>query len=217
MSSSDGIDPQFDDPTQYGESESFFSDGIYPPDWDKRRSAVLHRDNYTCQKCGERSGPHAGDEGVELHAHHINPIGDGGSNKLDNLQLVCESCHDQIHHDSDSNTIAVGSLTFVLTSGLVLPTISVFLLDYISANFDFPIAIISPLLVIAFFAVLYYLFPISGFVCYAYLFIIVYFFSPNAMSELSTGSIMGLLSLTIEIILFFIPLASAILGIKHRI
>ena len=84
-----GIDAQWDDPDAY--------DGQYPPDWDARRRAVYQRDNYTCQQCGHRSGPHAGSNGVVLHAHHHVSLSQGGWNHLRNLVTVCQNCHDQIH------------------------------------------------------------------------------------------------------------------------
>lgn len=66
----------------------------YPSDWDSRRKQVYRRDNYTCQNCGQKGGPH-GD--VELHAHHVVPKGKGGSHRVENLQTVCKQCHDSIH------------------------------------------------------------------------------------------------------------------------
>jgi len=74
---SSGITPKYDDPSNH--------DGKYPPDWDARRKAVYERDNYTCQDCGLRSGPHAGDGGAILHAHHLISLRDGGQHHLANL------------------------------------------------------------------------------------------------------------------------------------
>lgn len=66
----------------------------YPPDWDTRRRQVYQRDDYRCQRCGIRGGPH-GD--VELHAHHVVPISNGGSHELTNLLTLCWSCHNAVH------------------------------------------------------------------------------------------------------------------------
>ncbi|MBX0296575.1 MULTISPECIES: HNH endonuclease [Halobacteriales] len=86
------IHPQWDDPSAYG--------GEYPPDWDARRRTVYERDDWTCTNCGRKSGPHAGDDGVRLHAHHIVPHSAGGSNRLSNLTTLCEPCHAELHgHD----------------------------------------------------------------------------------------------------------------------
>lgn len=79
----------------YDEQDGY--EGRYPPDWEQRRRAVLARDEYTCQRCGEASGPHAGDEGVTLHVHHVRPLSAGGSNRLSNLVTLCADCHEAEH------------------------------------------------------------------------------------------------------------------------
>lgn len=74
--------------------------GNYPPDWDARRRAVYERDDWTCTRCGRRSGPYAGDDGVPLHAHHLTPRSAGGTHRLSNLTTLCEPCHADLHgHD----------------------------------------------------------------------------------------------------------------------
>jgi hypothetical protein len=90
--SADDINPRWHIQSAY--------DGRYPPDWDARRKAVYRRDDWTCTQCGRKSGPHAGRRGVRLHAHHVTPLDANGSNRLSNLQTLCESCHNQTHeHD----------------------------------------------------------------------------------------------------------------------
>jgi len=64
----------------------------YPDDWDQRRKTVYKRDDYTCQWCGSKGGPYGH---VELHADHRVPRSQGGSDRLDNLQTLCRSCHDK--------------------------------------------------------------------------------------------------------------------------
>ncbi|ADB63731.1 HNH endonuclease (plasmid) [Haloterrigena turkmenica DSM 5511] len=86
------INSRYDDPDTYS--------GNRPPDWEARRKTVYRHDNWTCQSCGRQSGPHAGNEGVRLHAHHIVPLSEGGSNRLSNLETLCEPCH-QNQHDHD--------------------------------------------------------------------------------------------------------------------
>ncbi|MFC6764623.1 HNH endonuclease [Natrinema soli] len=86
------INSRYDDPDTYS--------GDRPPDWEARRKTVYRHDDWTCQACGRQSGPHAGDEGVRLHAHHITPLAEGGSNQLSNLETLCEPCH-QNEHDHD--------------------------------------------------------------------------------------------------------------------
>lgn len=68
--------------------------GKYPSNWDRLRRVVLKRDNYRCQKCGAAG---KSSSGVELHAHHIVPLSEGGLNKSSNLMTVCKNCHESIH------------------------------------------------------------------------------------------------------------------------
>ena len=52
--------------------------------WKPYRKKILDRDNWTCAKCG--------DYGNEVD--HITPISQGGDYwSLDNLQVLCSSCH----------------------------------------------------------------------------------------------------------------------------
>lgn len=51
--------------------------------WEQLRIMVLHRDAYTCQRCGR--------EGNEVD--HIRPKRAGGQDAMDNLQTLCKPCH----------------------------------------------------------------------------------------------------------------------------
>jgi len=73
----------------------------YPSNWDSIRKDVYSRDDYRCQECGDRGGPYGS---TELHAHHIVPLGSGGTNDMDNLITLCNSCHMSIHGKSTSPT-----------------------------------------------------------------------------------------------------------------
>jgi hypothetical protein len=59
----------------------------YPPDWSIRSAAVKTRDR-VCTNCGSSR---------ILQAHHVVPLSKGGTNKLTNLKLLCEQCHQRIH------------------------------------------------------------------------------------------------------------------------
>ena len=48
------------------------------------RKLVFIRDKYRCVKCGSRE---------KLEIHHIIPDAKGGSSRLENLQLLCQSCN----------------------------------------------------------------------------------------------------------------------------
>lgn len=63
----------------------------YPPDWESRRAFVLARDG-VCSNCG-KSGSYRN----KLHVHHVKQLGRGGTNRLDNLVLLCEKCHKEEH------------------------------------------------------------------------------------------------------------------------
>lgn len=55
-----------------------------PGDFHKRRSLVLARDRFTCQRCGCRT---------ELEVDHLIPIAKGGTWDLSNLWVLCRDCH----------------------------------------------------------------------------------------------------------------------------
>ncbi|MEA2067473.1 MAG: HNH endonuclease [Thermotogota bacterium] len=61
----------------------------YPPDWEERRQAIIQSRGRRCEKCGRSTR--------NLHIHHITPLSKGGSNRLDNLEIPCESCHKKEH------------------------------------------------------------------------------------------------------------------------
>ena len=54
----------------------------YIPAYTKK--LVFIRDNHRCVKCGSTKN---------LEIHHIIPHARGGSNRLENLQLLCRSCN----------------------------------------------------------------------------------------------------------------------------
>lgn len=54
----------------------------------KVKLAVMERDNYKCQMCGATV-----DDGIKLHIDHIIPISKGGTNDIDNLQVLCHKCN----------------------------------------------------------------------------------------------------------------------------
>ena len=64
---------------QYGDAEGFYN----------VKSAVLSRDNYTCQICGAKN--------TKLQVHHIRFRSKCGSNRMDNLVTLCKECHDKVH------------------------------------------------------------------------------------------------------------------------
>ena len=57
--------------------------------YSSRRSAILHRDNYTCQCCGKKN--------CRLEVHHIKFKSNGGTDDEENLITLCEDCHKKVH------------------------------------------------------------------------------------------------------------------------
>ena len=64
---------------QHGDGEGFYN----------VKSAVLSRDNYTCQICGVKQ--------AKLEVHHIRLRSEGGSNRMDNLVVLCKDCQAKVH------------------------------------------------------------------------------------------------------------------------
>lgn len=86
----------------------------YPPDWKNRVDKVKSRD-YSCVKC---SSTH------DLHAHHIKRLSDSGSNKIENLQLLCEKCHSKEHDGRDfskskSSTPAISDRIIKINNAII--------------------------------------------------------------------------------------------------
>lgn len=52
------------------------------------RYQVLKRDNYTCQSCGATV-----QDGEKLEVDHITPVSKGGTNDIENLQVLCKTCN----------------------------------------------------------------------------------------------------------------------------
>ena len=57
--------------------------------YSSRRSAILYRDDYTCQCCGKKN--------CRLEVHHIKFRRDGGTDDEENLITLCKGCHDGVH------------------------------------------------------------------------------------------------------------------------
>jgi len=56
-------------------------------EWKKLRKQVIERDGNKCKVCGKKR---------KLTVHHIKPRDEGGTNALNNLETLCQKCHDEI-------------------------------------------------------------------------------------------------------------------------
>lgn len=71
----------------------------YSKDWEATREAIRIRDRDKCQNCG------ASGDGVTLDIHHVVPRGQGGSDRMSNLVLLCRRCHDAAHEKQIAPTV----------------------------------------------------------------------------------------------------------------
>lgn len=60
---------------------------------------ILLEQQKCCQKCGRTIG---------LEVHHIKPHSQGGSDDLDNLEVLCGICHNDIHKYNRSELTKIG-------------------------------------------------------------------------------------------------------------
>lgn len=54
----------------------------------KSNKRILLKQHKCCEKCGRTIG---------LEVHHKIPLIEGGTDNIDNLQVLCDICHDDIH------------------------------------------------------------------------------------------------------------------------
>ena len=57
----------------------------------------IEAEKIKCEKCGSR---------VELEWHHKVPFSEGGDDSPDNLHVLCQSCHSNLHSENDDFRIA---------------------------------------------------------------------------------------------------------------
>ena len=72
-------------PRHQVENEQSWCQGRGGRPWRRKRDAVLVRDQYTCQVCGQVS--------EALEVDHIIPRARGGSDDMTNLRAICVPCH----------------------------------------------------------------------------------------------------------------------------
>ena len=78
------------------------------PHWQRKKHAILNRDDYSCRICGETE--------VQLDVHHLYYEKDGHIWDVDDDGLVtlCKNCHKKIH---DGLSKLSGIIAFKILSG----------------------------------------------------------------------------------------------------
>ena len=61
----------------------------YGSAWERIRASVLRRDSHLCQPCLAKGRPTPATQ-----VDHITPKAKGGTDDRDNLQAICDECHD---------------------------------------------------------------------------------------------------------------------------
>jgi len=89
--------------------------------WEKKRIAILKRDNYLCREC-KRYGKTT----PATTVHHILPIEQRPDLKLNNINLIslCNECHNQMH-DRSSNELTEKGMQWVVRISPLLEKIRI--------------------------------------------------------------------------------------------
>lgn len=77
----------------------------YPDNWQEIKQKALERARFRCERCG--------DAGVPLDVHHIISLSKGGTNDIDNLQVLCRKCHSEEHPWMVSKRYVFGKCIFL--------------------------------------------------------------------------------------------------------
>ncbi len=70
---------------------------------DSIRRHVLRRDNYSCRECAWHIDEYNRADPRILELHHKRPHVEGGENTEDNLVVLCNVCHDEVHDRRNSD------------------------------------------------------------------------------------------------------------------
>ncbi len=60
----------------------------WPPDWETRKQRLIRLNGSICSSCEEQQN---------VYLQHDIPLCEGGTNALDNLELICSACHARMY------------------------------------------------------------------------------------------------------------------------
>jgi len=63
----------------------------YGPAWQARKAKYIHDHTYECERCGQSHN---------LQLHHMTYDHEEGTERDEDLLLLCPSCHNEAHDDS---------------------------------------------------------------------------------------------------------------------
>ncbi len=65
----------------------------WPPDWNERKRYLVQQNGSICFSCEEE---------CDVYLIHEIDLCEGGTNELDNLELICKPCHESMYGKSDN-------------------------------------------------------------------------------------------------------------------
>lgn len=77
--------------------DNWLNETYFVEDFKVQRGVALQRDGYMCKGCGMTRDEHYSEYWTDLHAHHVIPRSQNGSNNAENLVALCKFCHIEIH------------------------------------------------------------------------------------------------------------------------
>lgn len=77
-----------------------YAEMLKDPRWQKRKTEILNRDNFTCQLCGDTKNT--------LHVHHFRYINGRKPWEYANEDLItlCEDCHNKTHEEINKQSMS---------------------------------------------------------------------------------------------------------------
>jgi hypothetical protein len=83
-----------------------YSEKLQHPLWQQRRLTIMNRDQFTCQKCGDKE--------TNLHVHHKKYSGEPWEAPDNDLETLCKDCHKVItviNRGVSADVVAITKIT----------------------------------------------------------------------------------------------------------